>query len=59
MILAVGPADGWSSAAREQAQLILSFGRMTLAHELAQAVLAEQVYRVLTLLAGHPYHSGH
>jgi 23S rRNA (pseudouridine1915-N3)-methyltransferase len=59
VLLAVGPADGWSAAALAQAHLTLSFGRMTMAHELAQAVLAEQVYRALTLLAGHPYHSGH
>jgi 23S rRNA (pseudouridine1915-N3)-methyltransferase len=58
-ILAIGPADGWSAAVRERASLILSFGKMTLPHELARAVLAEQLYRALTILAGHPYHSGH
>lgn len=57
--LAIGPADGWSAAARERASLLLSFGRMTLPHQLARVVLAEQVYRALTILAGHPYHSGH
>ncbi len=59
MLLAIGPADGWSKAALARATRIISFGRMTLPHELARAVLAEQVYRALTLLAGHPYHSGH
>ncbi len=58
-LLAIGPADGWSAAARARADLVLSFGRMTLPHELARVVLAEQVYRALTILAGHPYHSGH
>ena len=58
-LLAVGPADGWSSTARAQADLLLSLGAMTLPHELALAVLAEQTYRALTILAGHPYHSGH
>ena len=56
---AVGPADGWSQAARSQAQSTLSLGAMTLPHELARLVLAEQIYRAFTILAGHPYHSGH
>jgi 23S rRNA (pseudouridine1915-N3)-methyltransferase len=55
----VGPADGWSEYARAQAQSTLSFGPMTLPHELARLVLAEQIYRAFTILAGHPYHSGH
>jgi 23S rRNA (pseudouridine1915-N3)-methyltransferase len=59
VVLAIGPANGWSAAARERAQMLLSLGRITLPHELAGAVLAEQVYRALTILAGHPYHSGH
>ncbi len=59
LVLAVGPADGWSAAARERANLLLSLGRITLPHQLARVVLAEQVYRALTILAGHPYHSGH
>ena len=57
--LAVGPADGWSPAARDGATLLLSLGAMTLPHELALVVLAEQTYRALTILAGHPYHGGH
>jgi len=59
LVLAIGPADGWSAAARTRASLIVSFGPITLPHELARVVLAEQVYRALTILAGHPYHSGH
>ena len=59
ILFAIGPADGWSSAARTRAHRTLSLGRMTLPHELARAVVAEQVYRALTILAGHPYHSGH
>ncbi len=58
-ILAIGPADGWSSAARQQAPLLLSLGAMTLPHELALVVLTEQLYRALTILANHPYHAGH
>jgi 23S rRNA (pseudouridine1915-N3)-methyltransferase len=59
LILAIGPHDGWSEAARARASLILSLGLITLPHELARAVLAEQIYRALTILANHPYHSGH
>jgi 23S rRNA (pseudouridine1915-N3)-methyltransferase len=59
VVFAVGPADGWTEGARSQANVLLSFGPMTLPHELARVVLAEQVYRACTILAGHPYHGGH
>jgi 23S rRNA (pseudouridine1915-N3)-methyltransferase len=58
-VIAIGPADGWSPIARKRADLALSFGRITLPHELAAVVAAEQIYRALTIIAGHPYHSGH
>lgn len=59
LVFAIGPASGWSDAARKRAQLLLSFGPMTLAHSLARVVMAEQIYRAYTILTGHPYHSGH
>ena len=59
IVLAIGPADGWSESARQQANLLLSLGPMTLAHELAAVVLAEQIYRAFTILKGLPYHLGH
>ena len=59
LVFAVGPADGFSEAARDAAQHTISMGKMTLAHELARVVLLEQVYRAFTILKGHPYHSGH
>lgn len=59
VILAIGPPDGWSKEAREKAAILLSFGPMTLPHELVRVVLAEQLYRAFTILAGHPYHIGH
>lgn len=59
IVFAIGPADGWSEAERARAHLLLSLGPMTLPHELARVVLSEQVYRAFTILAGHPYHTGH
>jgi 23S rRNA (pseudouridine1915-N3)-methyltransferase len=59
LVFAIGPADGWSQETRAQAHLLLSFGPITMAHELARLVLAEQLYRACTILVGHPYHSGH
>ncbi len=59
IVFAVGPASGWSQPARARAALLLSLGPMTIAHSLARAVLAEQLYRAATILAGHPYHTGH
>jgi 23S rRNA (pseudouridine1915-N3)-methyltransferase len=60
---AIGPADGWSEEAlkfaREHGGLVLSLGAMTMAHDLARLVVAEQIYRACTILAGHPYHTGH
>jgi 23S rRNA (pseudouridine1915-N3)-methyltransferase len=59
IVFAIGPADGWSPQARAQASLLLSLGPMTLAHELAAVVVAEQIYRGFTILKGLPYHLGH
>lgn len=56
---AIGPADGWTDAARKQAAMVLSLGSMTMAHTLARLVMAEQIYRAVTMLTGHPYHRGH
>jgi 23S rRNA (pseudouridine1915-N3)-methyltransferase len=63
LVFAIGPPDGWADSTRAQLQaqqgLLLSFGPITMPHELARLVLAEQLYRACTILAGHPYHSGH
>ena len=59
LLFGVGPADGFTDQARQAATLVLSLGRMTLAHELARVVLLEQLYRAFTILKGHPYHRGH
>ena len=52
----IGGAEGHASETRDRADLILSFGRITLPHFLARVVLAEQIYRIKTILDGHPYH---
>jgi 23S rRNA (pseudouridine1915-N3)-methyltransferase len=59
IVFAIGPADGWSEETRKRANLLLSFGPMTMPHELARVVLSEQIYRAFTILSGHPYHTGH
>jgi 23S rRNA (pseudouridine1915-N3)-methyltransferase len=59
LVFAIGPADGWTEAARKRAGMLLSLGPMTLAHSLARLVLAEQIYRAFAILSGHPYHGGH
>lgn len=59
VLFAVGPASGWSQMARSEVQMLLSLGSLTFPHELARVILAEQVYRAFTILAGHPYHTGH
>ncbi len=59
--IVIGPADGFKERdlAAWKPDVLWSFGPMTLPHELASVVAAEQVYRAFTILAGQPYHSGH
>lgn len=52
----LGAADGHSESERAEADLLLAFGKATWPHLLARAMLAEQLYRATTILAGHPYH---
>jgi 23S rRNA (pseudouridine1915-N3)-methyltransferase len=52
----IGGADGLDPDLRASADLLLSLGPMTWPHLLARALLAEQLYRAQTILAGHPYH---
>ncbi len=53
---AIGGAEGLDAALRGRAAVTYSFGRMTLPHQLVRILAAEQVYRAMTILAGHPYH---
>ena len=52
----IGGAWGIDKRITEIAGLRLSLSQMTMPHELARLVLAEQIYRALTLWKGHPYH---
>lgn len=52
----IGGADGLDRRVRDRADLVLSFGRLTWPHLLVRPLLAEQLYRVQQILAGHPYH---
>lgn len=54
----IGAADGHCPEARERADLLIAFGAMTWPHLLARAMLAEQLWRATSILAGHPYHRG-
>jgi len=59
LLFAIGPSNGFTDETRRAATVVLSLGKMTLAHELARVVLLEQLYRAFTILKGHPYHLGH
>ena len=52
----IGGADGHGPDVLKRAAMTLSFGAMTLPHQLVRILLAEQLYRATTILAGHPYH---
>jgi 23S rRNA (pseudouridine1915-N3)-methyltransferase len=52
----IGGADGVDAALRGRADLVTSFGRMVWPHMLVRVMLAEQLYRAATILAGSPYH---
>ena len=56
LAFAIGGADGLSPEVLGAAQETLAFGTQTWPHALARAMLAEQVYRAVTILAGGPYH---
>ena len=54
----IGGPEGLDRAVLERADLTLAFGAMTWPHLLVRVMLAEQLYRAATILAGHPYHRG-
>lgn len=54
--LIIGGPDGVAASLREKADLVLAFGALTWPHQLVRVLAAEQIFRALTLLSGHPYH---
>lgn len=56
LTLAIGGADGLHESLRQSAGRIISFGAMTMPHQLVRILAVEQLYRAATILSGHPYH---
>lgn len=56
VVFAIGGADGLSPAMKAAARRSLAFGPQTWPHALARVMLAEQIYRAVSILAGSPYH---
>ncbi|HSM42189.1 MAG TPA: 23S rRNA (pseudouridine(1915)-N(3))-methyltransferase RlmH [Afifellaceae bacterium] len=52
----IGGPDGLDPALAARGDRCLSFGRLTWPHQLVRVMLAEQLYRAMTILTGHPYH---
>lgn len=52
----IGGPDGLGEAVQARAPRVISFGRMTMPHQIVRVLLLEQIYRAGTILAGHPYH---
>ena len=55
LVFLIGAHDGLPASWRENAHQLVSLSPMTFPHELARAMLAEQIYRAFTMLRGHPY----
>jgi 23S rRNA (pseudouridine1915-N3)-methyltransferase len=55
-VFMIGGADGLATTLHEKADIVLAFGGLTWPHQLVRIMLLEQLYRVGTVLAGHPYH---
>jgi 23S rRNA (pseudouridine1915-N3)-methyltransferase len=58
LALLIGGPDGLAPSCLERADQRWSLSPLTLPHALVRVVVAEQIYRVMTVLAGHPYHRG-
>ena len=56
LVFVIGGADGIDKSLRAKADFALSFGSMVWPHMLARVMLAEQLYRAASILAGSPYH---
>ena len=56
LAIVIGGADGLHDTIRDRAQAVSSLGKLTWPHQLVRILIAEQLYRAATILAGHPYH---
>ncbi|HAE26633.1 MAG TPA: 23S rRNA (pseudouridine(1915)-N(3))-methyltransferase RlmH, partial [Hyphomonas adhaerens] len=56
LVFLIGGAEGYGEAVRKAASDTLAFGPQTWPHRFVRAMLAEQVYRAMSILAGTPYH---
>ncbi len=56
LTLAIGGPDGHDPEMKARAERVISFGKATWPHQLVRVMLAEQLYRAVTILSGHPYH---
>jgi 23S rRNA (pseudouridine1915-N3)-methyltransferase len=56
LMIAIGGADGLDPALHGRADAVLCLGKMTWPHQLVRVLIAEQLYRAVTILSGHPYH---
>ncbi|SMC88488.1 23S rRNA (pseudouridine(1915)-N(3))-methyltransferase RlmH [Rhizobium sp. RU36D] len=56
LVFVIGGADGIDADFRQKAQQAINLGRMTWPHQLVRILIAEQLYRAVTILSGHPYH---
>jgi 23S rRNA (pseudouridine1915-N3)-methyltransferase len=55
-VLVIGGPDGVAEALRDKADLCIAYGAATFPHQIVRILAAEQIYRAVTILAGHPYH---
>jgi 23S rRNA (pseudouridine1915-N3)-methyltransferase len=56
VVFIVGAADGIAAGLRDKAKIAIAFGAATWPHQFVRIMLLEQIYRAVTILAGHPYH---
>lgn len=55
-MIAIGGADGLDPALYDKATAVLNLGKLTWPHQIVRILIAEQLYRAVTILSGHPYH---
>jgi 23S rRNA (pseudouridine1915-N3)-methyltransferase len=58
VVFLIGGADGLDAKLKSEAELTISYGAATFPHQIVRILLAEQIYRAITILSGHPYHRG-